>query len=259
MLRTLFKVLKGQIDNKLDMDTFNSQINVLSGAIRKQMDNKNFLSYLFQAFTRQSETQITRNDFVLFMQSLVPKATEADLLEVFNFYGKKNSTFMPELDAAPSRLDLAVLDTHFDKWLIENEALSGVLNRDLTKRKNQEFRQRLEAWKRRANERKRYKKRIFDQGKKIREEFQCLLGEFDLKEPIHECSAAYENMFDDLVKTRKDEKVINDLLALLHEKNVGILEISHIQALINQQQAITDATVLVMTRFVQQVQTEIPR
>jgi hypothetical protein len=171
MLRAFFKVLKGQIDSKLDTDPLSSQINVLVGTIRKQLDSRNFLSYLFQAFTRQSDTQISRNDFVLFMQSCVPKAIEADLLEIFNFYGKKNSTFMPELDAAPSRLDLAVLDTHFDKWLIENEALSGVMNRDLTKRKNQEFRQRLEAWKRRANERKRYKKRIFDQGKKIREEF----------------------------------------------------------------------------------------
>lgn len=155
------------------MDTFSSQVNVSVGSIRKQLDSRNFLSYLFQSFTRQSDNQISRNDFILFMQTLAPRASEADLTEMFNFYGKKNqnSSFMPELDAAPTRLDLGVLDTHFDKWLIENEALSGVLNRDLTKRKNQEFRQRLEAWKRRANERKRYKKRIFDQGKKIREEF----------------------------------------------------------------------------------------
>lgn len=66
-------------------------------------------------------------------------------------------------------------------------------------------------------------------------------------------------MVDDLVKTRKDEKVINDLLSLLPETNVGALEISHIEALITQQQAATDATVKVMSRFAQQVQSEIPR
>ena len=54
-----------------------------------------------------------------------------------------------------------------------------------------------------------------------------------MKEPIHDCSAAYENMFDDLVKTRNDEKVINDLLALLPETSAVILEFSHIEALIN--------------------------
>lgn len=60
------------------------------------------------------------------------------------------------------RMDMTLLDPLFDKWLIENEALSGVLNSGLTKKKNQEFRQKLEAWKKRAVERKRIKRRTFE-------------------------------------------------------------------------------------------------
>lgn len=52
--------------------------------------------------------------------------------------------------------------------------MSGVLNPALTKKKNVEFRQKLEAWKRRKPERKRIQTRLFEQGKKIREEFTKL-------------------------------------------------------------------------------------
>jgi len=60
------------------------------------------------------------------------------------------------------RIEISNLDPLFDKWLIENEALNGVLNQGLTKKKNIEFRHKIEAWKRRLNERKRIKKRTFE-------------------------------------------------------------------------------------------------
>jgi hypothetical protein len=38
------------------------------------------------------------------------------------------------------RLELSQLDPLFDKWLIENEAMSGILNQGVTKKNNFEFR-----------------------------------------------------------------------------------------------------------------------
>lgn len=57
--------------------------------------------------------------------------------------------------------------------------MSGVLNPALTKKKNIEFRQKLEAWKRRKPERKRIQTRLFEQGKKIREELTKLGQDFE--------------------------------------------------------------------------------
>ncbi len=58
-------------------------------------------------------------------------------------------------------MDLNVVDTAFDKWYREEEALSTVLNMKVIRQKNIDFRQKLEAWKRRADERKRLQRRAF--------------------------------------------------------------------------------------------------
>ena len=47
------------------------------------------------------------------------------------------------------------MDTQFEKWYKEEESLSGVLNMKFIKSKNTEFRLKLDAWKKRLEERKR--------------------------------------------------------------------------------------------------------
>ena len=59
------------------------------------------------------------------------------------------------------RLDLSLMDTQFDSWYKKEENLSGVLNAKATRLKNDEFRMKIEAWKKRENERKRLKKRAY--------------------------------------------------------------------------------------------------
>ena len=60
------------------------------------------------------------------------------------------------------RIELALVDDLFDKWIREEETLSGVLNLNLTKSKNLDLKLKLEAWKKRSSERERIKKRTFD-------------------------------------------------------------------------------------------------
>lgn len=72
------------------------------------------------------------------------------------------------MDLRDLKLDLAVVDNGFDKWYKEEENLSGALNMKLIKQKNLEFRMKLDAWKKRGEERKRHIKRTFDHGKKLR-------------------------------------------------------------------------------------------
>ena len=60
-----------------------------------------------------------------------------------------------ELELRDLRLDLAIVDAVFDKWYKEEENLSGALNMKLIKQRNAELKQKLEAWRKRADERKR--------------------------------------------------------------------------------------------------------
>lgn len=60
------------------------------------------------------------------------------------------------------KLDLSLIDAQFDKWVREEETLSGVLNIKLTKTKNTDLKMKFEAWKKRSTERVRIKKRTFD-------------------------------------------------------------------------------------------------
>ena len=61
-----------------------------------------------------------------------------------------------------AKLDLTLIDAQFDKWVREEETLSGVLNIKLTKTKNTDLKLKFEAWKKRSAERVRIKKRTFD-------------------------------------------------------------------------------------------------
>lgn len=99
--------------------------------------------------------------------------------------------------------------------------MSGVLNQGLTKKKNVEFRQKLESWKKRKPERKRIQARTFEQGKQIREELQKLLVDFEHdKSPVADALVQFENVVEDLQRVRKEEKVCNDLLSLLPESSL---------------------------------------
>jgi hypothetical protein len=57
-------------------------------------------------------------------------------------------------DLRDLKIDISILDTNFDKWFKEEDSLSGVLNMKVIKQKNVDFRLKIDAWKKRAEERK---------------------------------------------------------------------------------------------------------
>jgi hypothetical protein len=63
------------------------------------------------------------------------------------------------LDNSNFKLDLQIMDNAYEKWLREEDSLQGVLNVKMIKAKNTDFKQKIDAWKRRVDERRRVKKR----------------------------------------------------------------------------------------------------
>lgn len=194
----------------------------------------------------------------------MPSLLDTELNEIVFAYANRKGRANADLlniseqsqNSREVRMDLALLDPIFDKWLIENEALTGVLNQGLTKKKNLEFRQKLDAWKKRTAERKRIKRRTFEQAKKVREEFQKYLHDFEHdRDPILDCQVLYQNLIEDLNKARKEERVTNDLLAQLPDAIV--LEISLIEKIVDSLQSNFNAEVRVMERFAGWVRSDI--
>lgn len=126
--------------------------------------------------------------------------------------------------------------------------MSGVLNPKVTKENNKCFVLKCQAWTRRAKERKLIKKRTFDQGKKIRADFEGMLQEFPQeRQVLQRCLTDYHNLVEDLQTTRKQEKVSNDFLAQLSQQ--ATLELHHLEKLLNDNQAQFSAEFKVLERF----------
>ena len=113
-----------------------------------------------------------------------------------------------------------MVDSFFDKWYKEEESLNGVLNMKVIKQRNTDFRLKLDSWKKREVERKRLKTRNFEHGKKMREVSEKFSHDFNIeKEKVLECIIEFNKFCEDKDKFEKEEKIINDFLALLPDNN----------------------------------------
>jgi hypothetical protein len=71
----------------------------------------------------------------------------------------------------------------------------------------------LEAWKKREDERKKTKKRMFDHGKKIIEVIEKFIQDFNMdKDKVVECKYEYFKFCEMKDKYEKEEKIINNFL-----------------------------------------------
>lgn len=86
------------------------------------------------------------------MRLFIPEIKEEQVLEIVLANSKKGITTDKQMSDSQEkflRIELANINALFDKWIREEETLSGVLNPKLTKSKNIDVRIKLEAWKKR--------------------------------------------------------------------------------------------------------------
>mmetsp|Transcript_27687 Transcript_27687/g.20793 ORF Transcript_27687/g.20793 Transcript_27687/m.20793 type:complete len:175 (+) Transcript_27687:119-643(+) len=163
---------------------------------------------------------VTKDDFTKFVKIFKSSMGESDISDMYYFLGKKLSplqsqdkhdtfskssakdkgrrvsqpplTPLSDKDLRDWRLDLALMDLDFLQWFSKEESLNGVLNMKVIKGKNADLKLKLEAWKRRNEERKRLRRRTFEQGKKLRAVFEKSCSEINIeKEKVKECVVHY--------------------------------------------------------------------
>lgn len=108
----------------------------------------------------------------------------------------------------------------------------------LIKQRNVELRQKLETWKKRAEERKRLQRRAFEHGKKLRAAFEKTQDDFNIeKEKVIACVIDYNQFHEAKERTEKEEKIINEFLCQLPEGGIGhqILEIKDLERLLESE------------------------
>ena len=116
------------------------------------------------------------------------------------------------------KLDLAIVDNMYEKWLKEEESLSGTLNMKVIKQKNVDFRLKIDSWRKYNEERKRLLKRSFEHNRKLRESFDKFKNDFNIeKDKVIECILNYDKLCEEREKFLKEEKIVNNFLAQLPE------------------------------------------
>ena len=139
-----------------------------------------------------------------------------DLADIRGDLARKETTFEDEEQTMRANLDIVIIDNAFAKFYKNSEVLSGVLNPKVCKAKNQEFKLKLDAWKKRKQEMNRQKTRLSEKRKEIRVKLHKYLQIFEMTpEVVQECILEYEDAFAELNKRIKDERVIFEYLSKL--------------------------------------------
>lgn len=164
---------------------------------------------------------------------------------------------MTQQEVNSLRLDLSIIDQHYEKWAAEDDSLSGVLNTKLTKVKNAEFRLKLDSWKNRKLERKNLKKRGFEHGKALRTSFENCKTMFNMdRDKIFKCIDEYNSFSDNKVNHARDCKVINDFLGELPEASHSVIELNDLDRLAKNEAAKFHNRLQVLNEFTQCVKQE---
>jgi hypothetical protein len=162
-----------------------------------------------------------------------------------------------QVDVKDLRLDLAILDSAFDKWYREEESLSGVLNMKVIKQRNAELKGKLDAWRKRGEERRRVQRRVFEHGRKVRAAFEKLQDDFNIeKDKVLSCIIDYNQFVESKNRAEKEQKTINDFLCQLPDSSHLVLEIKDLERVLDQETRQVRAEIALLREFSQVVRTE---
>lgn len=92
----------------------------------------------------------SKADFTSFLKCFFSKVT-VDVPGIVSAFRRRNKDMLnttqdSAASAGDGKMDLTLLDPLFDKFLKDQEALSGVLNPLVTKKNNESFRKKLTSW-----------------------------------------------------------------------------------------------------------------
>ena len=228
-----------------------------------------FFRFAFSHMTNQfyNELKVTRGEFVTLVKALHKELSENDIGDLFLLLAKrlepreaapKGKAVKPAAPAETKdlKLDLLEADKQFDKWCREEESLSGVLNMKLIKQRNADLRLKLEVWRKRLDERRRYKKRVFEHGRKVRAAFEKYQDDFNIeKDKVIGCVIHYNQFVEELERLVKEEAVVFGFLCQLPDSS-QVLEIKDLERVLDLETRQNKLEVTLLREFAAVVRAE---
>lgn len=191
--------LKAQLlDNKMEDESISDQMLAITVGQAKQMiKDKAFIKVIYSEVNKGHEVwdnKLTKQEFAAFAKTFVPKMSDFEAFELFNFVLSKNrkefsdTASFASKDSAGDKLDLSLLDFHFEKWFREEDSLNAFTNARLTTQKFKDFKIKIEVWNKYQKYRTREKKTYKRHTHKIRDVIQHSSKEFTFEnELVEQC------------------------------------------------------------------------
>ena len=172
----------------MDDESISESMLAITVAEAKQaIKDKKFVRLILSQHNKFAGAMLSKLDFTSFMKVYLPSTTDNEASELFNFLTAKkkdtsgldsdrenlpsinknsvNDSFMFKTE---DRLDVMVLETHFEKWFREEDSLQAFLNPKVAKQRFADFKTKIQVWRQRDKQRGRLKKVYKKHNQKLR-------------------------------------------------------------------------------------------
>ena len=170
------------LDNKMEDESISDSMLAITVSHAKQaIKDKTFIRMIFKEHFKNTPVtgvlRLSKSDLASFTKIYLEKMTDFEGSELFNFLVmKKKETLDEESDneirvisnkkerfddkenKTEERMDVMVLENHFEKWFREEDSLQAFLNPKVAKQRFADFKTKIEVWKSRQKQRLRVKK-----------------------------------------------------------------------------------------------------
>lgn len=245
------------LDNKMEDESISDSMLAITVSQAKQaIKEKTFVRMIYREHNKSAPVtgvlRLNKAEFTSFVKVYLEKITDTEASELFNFLTfKKNATADDDSDnelrveakrndrfahdekenKPDEKLDIAVLETHFEKWFREEDSLQAFLNPKVAKQRFADFKTKIEVWKAREKQRVRLKKAYKQHTQKLRQTLIEKSKRFTIEnELVHQCMNVFDNLQEDLHRLQKEEKVLNDFLSQVPESFTA-LEVRELDAI----------------------------
>lgn len=152
------------LDNKMEDESIaDSMLAITVGQAKQAIKDKKFIRLIYKEHNKnaagQLDIRLTKPEFSSFAKVYLPKMTDFEASELFNFLNAKkkdisdvistNSANNTSAFQISDRLDLNILETHFEKYYREEDSLQAYMNLKIIKQRFVDFKLKMDVWKQR--------------------------------------------------------------------------------------------------------------
>jgi hypothetical protein len=156
-----------------DESISDSMLAITVSQAKQAIKDKTFIRMIYKEHNKNAPAssllKITKLEFTQFAKVYLEKMTDTEGSELFNFLNtkkkeaidedseneirvqsRKQDRFDDKENKVEERMDIMILETHFEKWFREEDSLQAFLNPKVAKQRFADFKTKMDVWKARS-------------------------------------------------------------------------------------------------------------